>query len=123
MLIYTHSKKDNEQQWKQEWGYAASFCSHTSHSRGIAILFNNTFKYTLHKEIMDKNGNYFILDITIQDYRFSLVALYGPNDDCPVFFENIKKILTELSNSSIIMGGDWNVVEHFDLTHPIICQK
>ena len=51
MLIDTHSKKkENEQQWKQEWGYAASFCSHTSHSGGIAILFNNT----LHKEIMDK---------------------------------------------------------------------
>ena len=90
MLIYTHSKKDNEQQQKREWGYAASFCSHTSHSRGIAILFNNSFKYTLHKEIIDKNGNYIILDITIQDYRFSLVALYGPNDDYPKHKDNLE---------------------------------
>jgi hypothetical protein len=38
------------------------FSSHTGNSRGIAILINNTFKYNVHNEIIDKEGNYLILD-------------------------------------------------------------
>ena len=79
MLIDTHCTKEKENQWQHEWGYKGCFCSHTSHSRGVAILFNNTFPYTVHKEIKDQLGNYLILDITVQEYRFTLVALYGPN--------------------------------------------
>jgi hypothetical protein len=37
----------------------------------------------VHNEIIDKEGNYLILDITIQEYRITLVALYGPNNDSP----------------------------------------
>ena len=33
-----HCKKENENQWKQEWGYKGYFSSHTDNSKGIAIL-------------------------------------------------------------------------------------
>jgi hypothetical protein len=29
------------------------------------------------------------------------------------FFENLKSRLVSLSNTSIIIGGDWNVVQYF----------
>jgi hypothetical protein len=28
-------------------------------------------------------------NITVSDYRFTLVAVYGPNEDNPVFFKSI----------------------------------
>ena len=85
------------------------FSSHASNSRGVTILFRNSFQYEVHKEFIDPNGNYIILDMSIQGFRLSLVALYGPNADCPSFFENVKNKLDLLGNSSVIMAGDWNV--------------
>jgi hypothetical protein len=40
-------------------------------------------------------------------------SIYGPNEDSPEFFENLKSKLVSLSNTSIIIGGDWNVVQDF----------
>ena len=61
---------------KNEWGSDVKFSSHTSNSRGVAILFKNSFQYIIHNEIKDPGGNYIILDISIQNTRLSLVALY-----------------------------------------------
>ena len=114
ILIDTHCTKEKENQWNHEWGYKAHFSSHSSHSRGVSVLINNTFKYSVHKEISDQMGNYVILDMTIQEYRMTLVAIYGPNEDNPFFFfENIKRHILDLQNSSIIIAGDWNVVQDF----------
>ena len=85
LLIDKHSDKQTELLWKNEWGGDVKFCSHTSNSRGVAILFKNSFQYNIHKEIKDPGGNYIILDISIQNTRLSLVALYGPNADTPTF--------------------------------------
>ena len=73
VLIDTHCKKETENQWRQEWGYTCYFCSHTGNSRGITILFNNTFQYKVHDEIKDKEGNYLILYITVQECRMLIL--------------------------------------------------
>jgi hypothetical protein len=77
-------------------------------------MFINSFQYTLHSETRDPNGNFIILDVSTQEQRLSLVALYGPNEDLSDFFENLKSKLVSLSNTSIIIGGDWNVVQDFN---------
>jgi uncharacterized protein (UPF0303 family) len=45
-------------------------------------------------EIIDERGNFIILDINIQDYRMTLVAIYGPNVDNPDF---LKKVVSYIS--------------------------
>ena len=82
---------------------------------GVSILIKNTFECTVHDQICDKEGNYLILDITIQECRITFVALYGPNNDSPNFFSDIRKLIENKQNSSIIMVGDWNVVQDYDL--------
>jgi hypothetical protein len=77
-------------------------------------MFKNSFQYTLHSETRDPKGNFIILDVSTQEQRLSLVALYGPNEDSPDFFENLKSKLVSLSNTSVIIGGDWNVVQDFN---------
>jgi len=62
-----------ENQWHTD-----AYCSfYASNSRGVAILFKNSFEFKVHRDIKDKNGNFIILDITVSDYRFTLVAVLG----------------------------------------------
>jgi hypothetical protein len=73
-------------------------------------MFKNSFQYTFHSETRDPKGNFIKLDVSTQEQRLSLVALYGPNEDSPDFLKNLNSKLVSLSNTSIIVGGDWNVV-------------
>ena len=50
------------------------------------MLFKSSFVFHINQEIIDERGNFIILDINIQDYRITLVAIYGPNEDNPDFF-------------------------------------
>ena len=59
--------------------YDAYLSSDASNSRGVAILFKHSFDFKVYRDIKDKNGNFIILDITVSDYRFTLVVVYGPN--------------------------------------------
>jgi hypothetical protein len=68
-------------------------------------MLKNSFQYTLHIETRDPK------DVSTQKQRLSLVALYGPNEDC--LFESVNSKLVSLSNPSIIIGGHLNVVQDF----------
>ena len=64
-LQETHCTQQMESYWKAEWGYEIIFSSYSSNSRGVAILFNNTFEFTINKKILDPNGRFIIIDIFI----------------------------------------------------------
>jgi hypothetical protein len=66
--------------------YIGRFGSHYITSRGVAMLLKNSFEFHINQEIIDERGNFIILDINMQDYSMTLVAIYGPNEDNPDFF-------------------------------------
>ena len=111
----THCTDKMEEYWKAEWGYEVYFSNHTGNSRGVAILFNNTFEFKIVKRISDPNGRYLILNIIINNNELNLVNVYGPNKDEPAFFENLQTTLENLPQSTFIIGGDFNVVQNFTL--------
>jgi len=43
------------------------------------------------------------------------VNIYGPNLDCPLFFEETINNIANFDNATIIICGDWNVVLNYDL--------
>ena len=94
---------------KSEWGFEAYFSSYTTNSHGVMVLINNTFEHTVHRVKTDKNGNFIILELNIEGKQITLVNLYGPNDDKPDFYENIKQKVAEFGNEEVIMCGDWNL--------------
>ena len=51
----------------------------------------------------------------IGNKRFTLVNLYAPNRDTPLFFENIKREIENLPNTECIIVGDGNLVLDPDL--------
>ena len=113
MLQESHCTKDQEKIWENEWGYKAYFSSFKGNSRGVVILFNNTFQYTLHSISTDKEGRFVFIDCTINGVKLSIANLYAPNEDEPVFFEIIQNKLEKLDSNNIILGGDFNVVQDY----------
>ena len=82
----THFVPEKENLIRSQWGFDCIFNSFTSNSRGVCVLFHNNFQYKVNNIKSDLNGNFLILDISIDDRRFTLVNLYGPNNDSPAFF-------------------------------------
>lgn len=106
----THISPNLETFIKSEWGFEAYFSSYTTNSRGVMILINNNFEQKVNRIKTDKNGNFIILDMTIEGKKITLVCLYGPNEDNPHFYENIIQKVVEFDNEEVIMCGDWNLV-------------
>ena len=77
--------------------------------------------YKKHSHISDPDGNYIIVDLTIDDNRLTLVCLYGPNKDCPEFFTTIIRHIGTLNNNTSILCGDFNVVQDPDLDYYNYC--
>lgn len=119
-LQETHSIKNTENIWRSEWGFDAYFSSFTSNSAGVAILLKNNIEFKVHECITSDNGRFVILDVTIEEFRLTIVNLYGYNQDRPDFFNNIFEIIDKIGNDNVILGGDWNVVQDKALdTHNI----
>ena len=62
------------------------------------------------KEKKDLNGNFLILDISIDKERLTLVTLYGPNTDSPIFYSEIMSIIEDFGNENYLICGDFNLV-------------
>lgn len=100
-----------------EWGYNAYFSSYTTNSRGVMILINNNFEQKVDRIITDKNGNFVILDITVQGKKLTIANVYGPNQDNPNFYINLFNKITETENDQLILCGDWNFVMDPDIDY------
>ena len=48
-------------------------------------------------------------------FEFLIVTVYGPNRDDPNFYINMKQKLLESDISSIVICGDWNLVQNYQL--------
>ena len=107
----THFEKKLEKYITAEWGYQAFFASNNSVSRGVAILFNNTFEFRIKKVIKDnENGNYLLISITTKNVDYLLVNIYGPNKDNPDFYNKLNHNIVDFRCANVIVAGDWNIV-------------
>ena len=116
--IHIHEK--NVKFVTAEWGYKAEFSTYTTNSRGVAVLFNNNFEFKITNVLKGTDGNYLIVDIDTEGKNFTLVNIYGPNNDDPQFYTYIKNIVKNKEN--VIMGGDFNLVmdtgkDYFNYKH------
>ena len=80
-LQETHTTKDSENTWRQEWPGEIIFSHGNFNSRGVAILFPKQLDVTVNSQIVDGNGRYILADVTIEDNKLILVNLYAPTKD------------------------------------------
>ena len=86
-----HLERKIEPYVKSEWGYQVYMSPFRSNRRGEMILLNNNFDQQVESIKADPNGNYIILNMTIQGKKVTLVNIYGPNEDNPQFYRNLKE--------------------------------
>ena len=77
----------------------------------MAILFSKNLEYKIHNNISDPEGNSIIADISVEQNRFTLMNLYGPNQDTPNFFDTIINTANTIGNASLIICGDFNTIQ------------
>ena len=106
----THFLPDLEPYIAAEWGYQCYFSSYASNSRGVAILFNNTFEFQVLDTYKGDNGNYLMVLIKVKGREIMLVNVYGPNRDNPNFYNNLSDVIRKFNTADIIIGGDYNLV-------------
>ena len=74
------------------------------------ILINNNFDQKVKRVKIDKNGNFLILNMTIEGKEITFVNLYGPSEDRPQFDENLKQKIDEFETEQVIICGDLNFI-------------
>lgn len=84
-----HCTKEKENWWTSERGFSAIVSSFSSASAGTCILFNNNFEFQILKQFSDPEGRFVIADIKTEGKILTLVNVYAPNDDNPIFFKNV----------------------------------
>ncbi len=81
-----------------------------TNSRGVSVLLENNFQYKIENIFKDEDGNLLIIDLKVHDINLKLIILYGPNNDSPEFFENLRPHLNENEQDYILICGDMNLV-------------
>ena len=110
MLQEVHCSEETSHLWASEWGYKSLFSSFSSSKAGVGILFNNNFDLQIMKTFIDKSGRYIICDLKANGKCISLVNVYAPNEDDPVFFKSLYDHLQDFEGDEILIGGDFNLV-------------
>ena len=105
----THSTQEIENIWECEWGGKAIYSHGTSAARGIAIFIQKEHFNKVHNIYVDSDGRVIIFDFIDQLHTVTIVAIYAPNIDCPIFFQEIGEKLKNRGEHKIVIG-DFNLV-------------
>ena len=117
----THFIDEDMRQIYIEFGFEVYYNNGSSSSRGVAIFVDKKLDFQFKSKYCDCDGNMLIINGLICKKKLSLVTIYGPNQDKPEFFEEIKNQVKELEDPCII-AGDFNLVlnpelDYFDYLH------
>ena len=74
----------------------------------MAILIGKIVEFEIYKHIIDECGDYIVLDIKIFKPILTLINLYRPNNDNPVFFKNITDLIDNINNDNYCVYGDYS---------------
>ncbi len=112
MLQETHSDKSNEIEWGLWWEGKYALSHGSSTSAGVAVLFSKT----LNKEVVA--GRVLCVHADVERIQFVFINVNAPNvgSERIELFLKIKSHISQYDkNVCIVMAGDWNCTEHFNV--------
>ena len=80
LLQEVYSSRDIEKIWSAEWGGKILFCHDTKHSYGTLVLFHPSLDVDVEHVEVGKRSREIVLCAKIDDYRFTFINVYTPND-------------------------------------------
>jgi exonuclease III len=93
-----------------QFGSYTPYFNSSSNKRGVGILFNNSFSFSVEEERADEEENYLLSKVTIKGKTYIIGSIYGPNNHNAAFFSNLERSIRSLGDFPIILGGDWNLL-------------
>lgn len=109
-LQETHLKNSSHGRLKANWIGKVYHSNFSSKKRGAAILLRKGVPFLQKKTITDKEGRYIIVIGEINNISLTLVNVYAPNLDNPIFFQKVFSLIPDISQTHLIIGGDFNTV-------------
>ena len=111
-LQETHSSKETEVKWSDEFQGQMFFSHGKTNSCGVLTAFYGLQNLSVNKTVSDNSGRILILDTKIDDYMFLFINFYNANTEK----EQIQTITTltnllkefDLTDRYLIFAGDFN---------------
>ena len=99
--------------WK---GEIRNACTDSSHSRGVTILFSESFKAKILNTEFGENGRTLLVNFEYNNETFTVVSVYAPNHENKRI-EYLKKLnnwvqQNVINGDNVIIAGDFNVCVH-----------
>ena len=109
----SHSTKHQERLWKNQWGDQIYYSHGDHNARGVLILIKKKVPIKIVKIHADNQGRWLLLEANYENLQLIIGNVYAPNEDNPVFFENLFDVLEQIPIDLKILGGDYNL--HMDI--------
>lgn len=109
-LQETHLKRTAQVRLRCKWIGQIYHSNFSAKSRGTAILIHKGVPFKHNLTISDKEGRYVIVVGEVFSVPLTLVNVYGPNCDNPEFFKKVFDLIPNISDTNLIIGGDFNCV-------------
>ena len=106
--------KDKENEVKRLFGLNRNACyklyvNSTKESRGVAVAIKSKIPHEVVEYYGTADENVLLLKIKINGFLCTLGSIYGPNENNPNFFRNLRERVVGW-NLPFILGGDFNTI-------------
>jgi exonuclease III len=92
------------------------FHNSTRNKRGVGILVKHDIDFAVLDRWDEPGENALLLKLSIGGETLIIGSIYGPNETCTDFFDNVFNKLSSWGNYNCILAGDWNCVYSTDNT-------
>jgi len=111
----SHFLEEDRTKWEKNWeGKIISSCG-KGNKKGVTFLIRKELNYKLIKEYRDKKGRWLILELEMEDTKYTIATYYGPNKDKIWHLEDMISKVDEIGNSNTLICGDFNFVFNLNI--------
>ena len=94
-----------------KYGNYTPFFNSTLNKRGVGILLKKDLNCEVLRTFSSLCENILILDVIINNFRMTILSVYGPLDSFNRnFFTQLRAKIIEIGNEHFILGGDLNAI-------------
>jgi exonuclease III len=84
------------------------FYNSTMNKRGVGILIKSTINFRILDRWDEPAENAILLKLDLGGELLTIGSIYGPNENCPSFFDSLSAKLDDWGNHNTVLAGDWN---------------
>ena len=106
----THLTDNDKTNFYNIWSGTFYLHGQNTNSRGVAVLFSNTFDFQVKDVNTDRAGNFLQLVIETYNTKINLVNIYAPNLDNPNFYRSVENLVAQSNSDLNIICGDYNLI-------------